>query len=64
MEYRVTLEQPGLTTNFTTDDKDETMRAFNMKAVLTLDKPNGDQFAIRMEDFSYIGIDVIQEESE
>jgi len=64
MEYRVTLEMPGLSTSFTTDNKESTMKAFDKKAILTLNKPNGDQFAVRMEDYTYIAIDALQKGDE
>lgn len=61
-EYKVTLEMPGMQTSFTTDNKEGTLKAFEEKAVLILNKPNGDQFAIRMEDYTYIAIDALQKE--
>ena len=58
-EYKVTMEMPGMSTSFTTDDKDATLRAFNMKATINLTKPNGDVFVVRTEDYSYIEVDAV-----
>ena len=62
MEFKVTLEMPGMKTSFTTNDEKSTLRAFEKKDILILNKPNGDKFAIRTEDFSYIAIDAISEQ--
>ncbi len=64
MEYKVILEMPGMTTSFTTDDKENTMKAFEDKHVLILNKPNGDQVAVRLENYDYIQIDAISESAE
>ena len=63
MTYKVILETPGMQTSFTTDEKENTIKAFENKSVLILNKPNGDLFAVRMEDYAFISIDVLSGEN-
>lgn len=63
-KYLVQLEMPGMKTSFDANDKESTIDAFTNEKNLVITRPNGDNFVIRMKDYSYMSIDAYEVENE